>query len=93
MAGRPEGRKAGRPEGRKAGRPEGRKAGRPEGRKAGAEICTVSISTFNQTTTENLGFTGRRKSTREDVIQSFSEEVDEKSQVDVDDDACNDEDV
>jgi hypothetical protein len=33
------------------------------------------------------------KSTGEDVIQSFSEEVDEKSQVDVDDDACNDEDV
>jgi hypothetical protein len=52
-----------------------------------------SISTFNQTITENLGFTGRRKSTGEDVIQSFSDGIHEESQLDVADVACNDEDV
>jgi hypothetical protein len=35
-----------------------------DGRKASAEICMVSITTFNQTITENLGFTGRRKKYR-----------------------------
>jgi hypothetical protein len=47
-------------------------------RKASTEIWVVSIATFNQTTTENLGFIGPRKSTRDYWIKSFIEKVDRK---------------